>query len=85
MGGDCEVEIASGYPFLVNNEAYTQRNIDAALGALENEKSRQKAALGELEARREDRQVLLADRAADQVEQRLNFRLKPAPKMLIQR
>lgn len=30
MGGSCEVEIADGYPFLVNNEDYTQRNIDAA-------------------------------------------------------
>ena len=30
MGGSCEVDIASGYPFLVNDEAYTQRNIEAA-------------------------------------------------------
>lgn len=30
MGGSCEVDIASGYPFLVNDEAYTMRNIEAA-------------------------------------------------------
>lgn len=30
MGGSCDVHIASGYPFLVNDEAYTQKNIDAA-------------------------------------------------------
>lgn len=30
MGGSCEVDIAPGYPFLVNDEAYTERNIKAA-------------------------------------------------------
>lgn len=30
MGGSCEVHIASGYPFLVNDESYTERNIEAA-------------------------------------------------------
>ena len=30
MGGSCEVYIAPGYPFLVNNEEYTQKNIAAA-------------------------------------------------------
>lgn len=30
MGGSCEVEIAPGYPYLVNNTAYTERNIAAA-------------------------------------------------------
>lgn len=30
MGGSCEVHIASGYPFLVNDDDYTQRNIEAA-------------------------------------------------------
>ncbi len=30
MGGACEVDIAPGYPFLVNDEAYTERNIEAA-------------------------------------------------------
>ncbi len=30
MGGSCEVNIAPGYPFLVNNEQYTLRNIAAA-------------------------------------------------------
>ena len=30
MGGSCEVRVAAGYPFLVNDEEYTQRNIDAA-------------------------------------------------------
>ncbi|SNT19535.1 amidohydrolase [Ekhidna lutea] len=30
MGGSCEVHIASGYPFLVNDEAYTKRNVEAA-------------------------------------------------------
>lgn len=30
MGGFCEVNIASGYPFLVNDEAYTLRNMAAA-------------------------------------------------------
>lgn len=30
MGGSCEVNVASGYPFLVNDEAYTDRNIQAA-------------------------------------------------------
>lgn len=30
MGGSCEVHIASGYPFLVNDEAYTLKNIEAA-------------------------------------------------------
>ena len=30
MGGKCEVEIAPGYPFLVNEEQYTERNIKAA-------------------------------------------------------
>ena len=30
MGAQCEVGIASGYPYLVNDEAYTERNILAA-------------------------------------------------------
>ncbi|GAB4232023.1 MAG: M20 family metallopeptidase [Ekhidna sp.] len=30
MGGFCEVEMAPGYPYLVNDEAYTERNIEAA-------------------------------------------------------
>ncbi|MDE0472283.1 MAG: M20 family metallopeptidase [Ekhidna sp.] len=30
MGATCEVEIASGYPYLINDEAYTERNILAA-------------------------------------------------------
>lgn len=30
MGGSCEVNIADGYPYLANNEAYTERNIEAA-------------------------------------------------------
>ena len=30
MGGSCEVHIASGYPFLVNDEDYTHKNIEAA-------------------------------------------------------
>jgi len=30
MGGSCDVDIAPGYPFLVNNEEYTERNIAAA-------------------------------------------------------
>ncbi|MEO1256966.1 MAG: amidohydrolase, partial [Bacteroidota bacterium] len=30
MGGSCEVTFAPGYPFLQNDEAYTQRNIQAA-------------------------------------------------------
>lgn len=30
MGGSCEVEFAPGYPFLVNDEAYTLTNIEAA-------------------------------------------------------
>ncbi|MEO9482315.1 MAG: M20 family metallopeptidase [Ekhidna sp.] len=30
MGGSCEVHIASGYPFLVNDETYTEKNIAAA-------------------------------------------------------
>ena len=30
MGGSCEVRFAPGYPFLKNDEAYTQRNIEAA-------------------------------------------------------
>ncbi|MEP0984839.1 M20 family metallopeptidase [Ekhidna sp.] len=30
MGGSCDVHIASGYPFLVNDEDYTQKNIEAA-------------------------------------------------------
>ncbi|MEQ9405337.1 MAG: M20 family metallopeptidase [Cyclobacteriaceae bacterium] len=30
MGGSCEVTYAAGYPFLVNEEAYTERNIRAA-------------------------------------------------------
>lgn len=30
MGGSCEVYIAPGYPFLVNDEEYTQKNIAAA-------------------------------------------------------
>ena len=30
MGGSCEVHIAPGYPFLVNDEEYTKRNIAAA-------------------------------------------------------
>ncbi|MFK7952146.1 MAG: M20 family metallopeptidase [Ekhidna sp.] len=30
MGATCEVNIASGYPFLVNDEDFTQSNIDAA-------------------------------------------------------
>ncbi len=30
MGGTCEVHIAPGYPFLVNDEAYTHKNIVAA-------------------------------------------------------
>lgn len=30
MGGSCEVHFAAGYPFLANEETYTQRNIDAA-------------------------------------------------------
>ena len=30
MGGKCEVEIAPGYPFLVNEEQYTERCIKAA-------------------------------------------------------
>lgn len=30
MGGSCEVEFAPGYPFLKNDEAYTDRNIEAA-------------------------------------------------------
>lgn len=30
MGGSCTVTIADGYPFLVNDEAYTKRNIAAA-------------------------------------------------------
>ncbi|MEQ8906359.1 M20 family metallopeptidase [Ekhidna sp.] len=30
LGGSCDVHIASGYPFLVNDEDYTQKNIDAA-------------------------------------------------------
>ncbi len=30
MGGSCDVRFADGYPFLKNDEAYTQRNIDAA-------------------------------------------------------
>jgi amidohydrolase len=31
MGATCEVHIAGGYPFLVNDEEYTQKNIDAAI------------------------------------------------------
>lgn len=31
MGATCEVYIAPGYPYLVNDEAYTQKNIDAAI------------------------------------------------------
>ena len=30
MGAECEVHIASGYPFLVNDEEYTTKNIEAA-------------------------------------------------------
>ena len=30
MGGSCEVNIADGYPFLVNDTSYTERNILAA-------------------------------------------------------
>lgn len=30
MGATCDVHIASGYPFLVNDKEYTQKNIDAA-------------------------------------------------------
>ncbi len=30
MGGSCEVNFAPGYPFLRNDEVYTQRNIEAA-------------------------------------------------------
>lgn len=30
MGGSCEVKFAPGYPFLQNDEAYTERNIQAA-------------------------------------------------------
>ncbi|MEP1035334.1 M20 family metallopeptidase [Ekhidna sp.] len=30
MGGSCEVDFAPGYPFLVNDETYTQKNIAAA-------------------------------------------------------
>lgn len=30
MGGSCDVHVAAGYPFLVNDEAYTERNIEAA-------------------------------------------------------
>lgn len=30
MGGECEVNISGGYPFLVNHEKYTERNIAAA-------------------------------------------------------
>ncbi|NQZ75830.1 MAG: amidohydrolase [Ekhidna sp.] len=30
MGGSCDVNIASGYPYLVNDENYTERNISAA-------------------------------------------------------
>ncbi|MEM7297250.1 MAG: M20 family metallopeptidase, partial [Bacteroidota bacterium] len=30
MGGSCEVKFAPGYPFLKNDEDYTQRNIEAA-------------------------------------------------------
>lgn len=30
MGGSCEVNIAPGYPFLVNDEPYTRKNIEAA-------------------------------------------------------
>ena len=30
MGASCDVNIAPGYPFLVNNEEYTERNISAA-------------------------------------------------------
>lgn len=30
MGGSCDVHIASGYPFLVNDEEYTTKNIEAA-------------------------------------------------------
>ncbi len=30
MGGSCEVEIADGYPFLANNETYTEHNMQAA-------------------------------------------------------
>lgn len=31
MGGDCEVEIKHGYPFLINDEELTQLGIDAAV------------------------------------------------------
>lgn len=31
MGATCDVNIASGYPFLVNDEEFTQKNIDAAI------------------------------------------------------
>ena len=37
MGGSCEVRFAPGYPFLKNDEAYTQRNIDAAKDYIGNE------------------------------------------------
>ncbi|WP_420317779.1 M20 metallopeptidase family protein [Ekhidna sp.] len=37
MGGSCDVNIASGYPFLVNDEAYTLRNIEAAKNYLGDE------------------------------------------------
>ncbi len=30
MGGSCEVKFAPGYPFLINDEDYTERNIGAA-------------------------------------------------------
>lgn len=30
LGGSCEVDIAAGYPFLVNDEDFTLRNIEAA-------------------------------------------------------
>ncbi len=30
MGATCEVEFAAGYPFLVNEDEYTERNIEAA-------------------------------------------------------
>ncbi|MEM6643934.1 MAG: M20 family metallopeptidase [Bacteroidota bacterium] len=30
LGGSCEVNIVAGYPFLINEDDYTQRNIEAA-------------------------------------------------------
>ncbi|MEM6736559.1 MAG: M20 family metallopeptidase [Bacteroidota bacterium] len=30
LGGSCQIDIAPGYPFVINNEEYTERNIDAA-------------------------------------------------------